>query len=766
MNSKLIICPNNTKMKILEELSKKKELHNNKFMTKEEFFNNYFFNYNDDAIYYLMTKHHYHIDVCKEYLNNLKVIDINKNYKSKKLELLQDLKKELLDNNLLIDNKAFKNTLSNYQIEVKNYYDLDKYEEEVLNIHNNYSLTKVNKDIYEFNNIEGEVNFVALKIIELLNKGVDINKIYLCNLSNDYNYIVERVFKYYNIPLNIDNKNTIFSTTLVNNYLKDKELDLEDSSKSIINKKIINILKDLNNIDSSSKEYEILLKDKLRNTYLPIKILDKAINIKNIYDEEFNEEEHIFILGFNSNFLSLETDTSFITDKDKEEVSLFNTYELNKRRKYALSNILSSIKNLTLSYSLNSPFNTYYKSPLIEEYNLSIKTIDIDEYNHSNIYNKLRLGEYLDKFYIYGEKEKNIDSLNATYDIPYRNYDNSFKSININTYQKNLPYPLNLSYTSLNTYNECNFKYYIRYVLRLEPYEDKFTTFIGSMYHEILSVYNKENFNFEEVYREYINNRELSLKEKLLLVKIKEDLVLLIDKLNEQKKYTNYTEELHEKKLTVPLKKEVAVNIIGYIDKIMYYKEIEDMYFSIIDYKTGTIDTHIEPMKYGLHMQLPVYLYLIHYSKAFTSPIFTGIYYQNILFNYPKYSSDIEKEEETKYYLQGYSISNVDILSRFDKTFEESKLIKSMKYNDDKFGPYTKTIDEEEVYNLVKYTEKVIDKNVDDIISAKFSINPKVLNGKNISCEYCNFKDLCYTKDDDIKYLDKVEDLSFLGGEE
>ena len=32
MNSKLIICPNNTKMKILEELSKKKELHNNIFL--------------------------------------------------------------------------------------------------------------------------------------------------------------------------------------------------------------------------------------------------------------------------------------------------------------------------------------------------------------------------------------------------------------------------------------------------------------------------------------------------------------------------------------------------------------------------------------------------------------------------------------------------------------------------------------------------------------------------------------------------------------
>ena len=48
---------------------------------------------------------------------------------------------------------------------------------------------------------------------------------------------------------------------------------------------------------------------------------------------------------------------------------------------------------------------------------------------------------------------------------------------------------------------------------------------------------------------------------------------------------------------------------------VNYYQKIEDTYFTLIDYKTGFIDTHIEPMKYGLHMQLPVYLYLIHYSN-------------------------------------------------------------------------------------------------------------------------------------------------------
>ncbi len=764
--NRLIVCPNNEKEKILEKLSKDKILHNIKFMTKEEFINNYYFSYNDNALFYLMNKYNLHIDVAKVYLKYLYVIDENKSYKNTKLNNLKDIKNDLITNKLLVFNKAFKNSIKNTNIEVKSYYDLEKYEEELLNYTNNLELINVSKDIYSFNNIEEEINFVALKIIELINNNIDINKIYICNLSNDYYYSINKIFSYYNIPINLDNKNTIYSTKVVKDYLETKELDLEDTKKSIINKKIINILKDLNSIDSNSKEYETILLDKLKNTYLPIKKMNNAINIRDIYKEEFNDDEYIFILGFNNNFLNLNNDTDYLTDKDKEEVSMYSTNYLNKRKKATLSNILNNIKNITLSYSNNSPFNTYYKSSLIDEYSLEEKVIDNDKYNYSNIYNKLRLGEYLDNFYIYGEKASNLTKLNNTYKIPYREYSNNYSGINNNTYLKHLPYPLNLSYTSLNTYNECHFKYYIRYVLRLEPYEDKFSTFVGSMYHEILTLYKKTNFNFEEVYKEYLEKKELSLKERLLLVKIKEDLLLLIDKLKEQQKLTNYNEELYEKKLEVPLDKEVAVNIIGYIDKIMYYKEVEDMYFSIIDYKTGTIDTHIEPMKYGLHMQLPVYLYLIHYSKAFTSPIFTGIYYQNILFNYPKWSKNLEKEEETKYLLQGYSTTNLDILNRFDKTFEDSKLIRSMKYDNDKFGPYTKTIDDDELINLVKYTKDIINKNVDEIISSDFTINPKIYNGKNVSCEFCNFKDVCYKKDDDNIYLDKVEDLSFLGGEE
>ena len=201
----------------------------------------------------------------------------------------------------------------------------------------------------------------------------------------------------------------------------------------------------------------------------------------------------------------------------------------------------------------------------------------------------------------------------------------------------------------------------------------------------------------------------------------------------------------------------------------MYYENMEETYYSVIDYKSGYIDTNIEPMKYGLHMQLPVYLYLIKYSNIFTKPKFTGIYYQNILFNYPTCKDDEEylKTIKDRLKLQGYSIDDTSILERFDTTYQKSEYIKSMSYSEDKgFSRFAKVMDEETKDQLIEYTKDYIDKTTDKILDGKFPINPKYYNGKNISCEFCDFKDICFSKEKDMLYLEKVEDLSFLGGEE
>lgn len=765
----LIVCPNAEKVKILDHISQDKTLYNIKFMTKEEYKHNYYFSYDEKALHYLLTKYDYNLDVAKVYLKNLYVIDTNKIYQSPKLNFLKDLKKELNEQGLLIYNPLFKEYIKNKQLVVKNYYDLEKYEEEMLNTKIEIPPVKLNKEVTECQTLEEEVNTVCLRIISLLNNGVDINKIYLTNISNDYFYTLKKLFSYYKIPLNIDMKNSIYGTKVVKDFLETKELDLENKSKAIINRKLVNILSQLSTLDEESSAYQKILVDKLKNTYLPPKKKTNAISIKDLYTETFSSDEYVFVLGFNQDILpKMEKDISYINDSIKEEVPLYKTAYLNRRNKETLIYLLSKIDNLYLSYKLSSPFSNFYKSSLITDLNLKVITPATDLLTSSNIYNKLRLAEKLDMYHLYGEIDDMLKTLASSYKIPYNTYRNAFTGIKNDTYLTNLPYPLKLSYTSLNAYNECSFKYYIKYVLKLDKYEDNFAAFIGSMYHKILQLYKKTNFNFEEEYRAYLETRTLSLKEKLLLIRIKKDLISLIKQLQQQELLTGFNEALYEKKIDIDLDKPVSVVFTGTIDKIMYYKKVEDTYFSLVDYKTGFIDTHIEPMKYGLHMQLPVYLYLIHYSKVFANPIFTGIFYQNILFNYPTWSPKKTKDEIYKenLMLQGYTTDDTSILARFDSTFEKSEYIKSMSYTEEKgFGTYAKTISNDLLYDLITYTKDHISQKADDILAAKFDINPKVYAGKNIACEFCQFKDLCFMKEKDQLYLEKVDDLSFLGGD-
>ena len=738
---KIIICPNIYKLKLLEKLNNNKELHSIKFMTKKEFINNYYFSY---------------------------IIYTNKDYNNKKLLFLRDIKKELIDNNLLIFNNLFKNYIKDKTIEVYNYYDLDKYEELALNYKLDIQKVKINNKVLEFNTIEEEINYVCIKIIELLKNGVDINKIFLTNVSNDYLYIIKNLFNYYNIPININYKDSIYGNKIVQDFLKTKELDLEDSNKNNINKKIINILEELSNIDENNPIYNKLLIDKLKNTYTDPIIKTNSVNIRDIYNYEFNSDDHVFLIGFNQDILPvMRKDIDFISDSIKDEVDMYKTNYLNSREKDIVAYLLSKIKNLYLSYKLNTPFKSFYRSPLINDLSIDVEHISNDNWSLSNTYNKIRLGEMLDYYYLYGEKDKYLKELNTHYDIKYKEYNNDYSGINNDIYLKNLPYPLKLSYTSINSYNECNFKYYINYVLKLNKYEDSFAAYIGSLYHKILSLCLNPGFDFNKEYLKYIEEKELSLKEKILLVRIRKDLEDFINILKKQQTLTGYDNFYFEKKFSVSINNEVSIEFVGYIDKIMYYKNMEDTYYSIIDYKTGNIDTNIEPMKYGLHMQLPAYLYLVNYSKEISNPIFTGIYYQNILYDYPTWSKNLEKERNDKYLLKGYSTDKTDILERFDSTYHDSELIKSMKYNPDKgFSSHTKLINDDTMFDLIKYTKNKIDENVNDIISGKFDINPKVYGNENISCKYCQFKDLCFMRPDNIKYLEKVDNLDFLGGEE
>ena len=87
-----------------------------------------------------------------------------------------------------------------------------------------------------------------------------------------------------------------------------------------------------------------------------------------------------------------------------------------------------------------------------------------------------------------------------------------------------------------------------------------------------------------------------------------------------------------------------------------------------------------------------------------------------------------------------------------------------MKITKNGFGSYSKVLSEEEMDNLVRLVDTKIDYARDLILDGNFSINPKwISDDKELTgCKYCNYKDICNMKNEDIISLKKCNDLSFL----
>ena len=112
--------------------------------------------------------------------------------------------------------------------------------------------------------------------------------------------------------------------------------------------------------------------------------------------------------------------------------------------------------------------------------------------------------------------------------------------------------------------------------------------------------------------------------------------------------------------------------------------------------------------------------------------------------------------------LKGYTLGNEEKIQYIDSTFSNSELIHGMKLTSKGFGPYSRVLTNKEIDNIVKITDEKINECIDGIINSKFDINPKKINGKNIGCEYCKFKDICFMTNKDIVELEDIKDLSFL----
>ena len=756
----IIICDKYRKDKILNQ-EKSNELHSIKFMSKKEFIKNFYFDFDNETIYELCKYYKCNYDTAKIFLKNIYYID-DKEYYNEKLNKLVEIKRFLEDNKLLKYNNLFKENLKYNEI-VFDSINLTKFDyimiEELKKItdvtikdkeYNDYTPT-----IYEFNNIDEEVEYVAYKICDLIESGVDISKIKIAGINKDYDNSINRIFGMYN--LKIRKEVSIFSTKTVrdflNHYCSDIRITIDYLKNNNLDIDVINEIIDIVNNYSFIEDYELVKKfiiEDLKNKVITIHY-DNEIEIIDINECDIHDE-YVFYLNYNQESVpKIYLDQDYITNDIRNLTKLDCIEKLNKNERMLIARNLKNIKNLVITYKLKSPFSSFNKSNLldIEE---SSDSINVKK-SYSYISNQIILALMYDNLIKYGTISSNLSLYSKHYKIKYKSFYNNYNKIKKNDFYKYLDNKLLLSYTSMNDYFKCSFKYYLKYILKIDINHDITTRHIGSIFHYVLEkCIDEENYNIEKYVKKYIgdNNISMNSKERFFLNKLIQELPFLIDTIKAQNSYISLKERLYEEKIELKYNSKININFVGIIDKIIY----DDDIYALVDYKTGNENIDLSLNYYGINMQLATYLFLA--SKKFKNAKFAGFYLQFIL---NKMSKGEEKEEkENKLKLFGYS--NSKYISYFDKTYESSRLIKSLKLkNDGTFYSTSKILSDEQVCNLIHLVENKINECIEKIEECDFSINPKNIDGKNVSCEFCTYKDICFMNNKNILYLDKIDNF-------
>ncbi len=738
----IIVCPTDIKKEYLKE----SKIHNYKFYTLNEIKEKIFFKFHDLALYEVTKKYNIKPEIASEMLENLYYIDHE--YDNFKLKKLFELKKFLFDKKLIIESPNFLISLDD-EILIEGY---SKTKELLKIIEFLSKYTKVTykeikpkyelKDIYRFDNIDLEIRFVCERILKLIDQGIDINKIYVTNANNDYIGIINRVFSLFKIPFyyNHNKPITMFKITKkFLNFIKTSELKvselgefldtLKGKNDEVLNQ-IINVLNKYYRIDDQVKNlYEVIYYD-LKRTYLKSEKYKNVVNITNDISL-FQDDSYVFNIACNESLKY--KDNGYLKDEEMILLGLDTSYDLNNLSDQMTINKLSNIKNLTLSYKIYNGDTEYTINHLFE--NLSIK-------EHEFLNNSFSYNEYLFK--------------------DYKIYDNNYKKIDFLDLKNYLDDKFNISYSSMEQFFKCKFRFFLNNILKIEPYEETMATKVGSMFHKILERVLKNNYeNYLEIIDEETNNYlNGDIKETFYASKLKKEAIKIIERLKENSNKSDFKEYEFEKYFEIPINSKVNLKLVGFVDKILIFNDGINNYIIVVDYKTGAYNIDLSMVKDGFNMQLLIYLYLITKSNYINNPKIAGAYIDHILDELKSFQYGKKYEEIVDDRLDGLTIKNHEVLKHIDSYYDIKSYIKGIRVkNDGDFYSNSRVYKESDFETLFKLVENNINEVIASFENCDFEINPKRYLGTKpdeiIGCEYCSFKEVCYMKANNIKLIRK-----------
>lgn len=779
----IIILNEKQKQKILAELERQKKLYRCKFLTTRELLLAWYGTYRIETLVAIQKKKEISLSNALLIARNLPWIE-DKNYQSSALNELVEMKKELQESDLWDQDQLLLSFLHHKKIIVLE-TNLTKKEQKIFAelAHDNeiiYFDIEMEKTTYsygKYDTVEDEVVATLEQILDLLKQQTDINRIKLWLPNCDYHATVHRLFSLFQIPLDFIERKPLDTYPFVQKYLKMRrtndhaldEISLASAIEDEIFEQLVQIEKETLSLDPLDR-YEVILYLCHTKYYVHPRYQNCVSEISCL--EEAKEEDIVFALGMSlGSAPRIARDDDYLSDIEKEMIGIETSQEKNKREKETLLEQILHTKHLHLSYARKSRDKEYAESPfidLLKERNILI------ERNATYVYDKELYNQYLlacawDQYVKYQEKTNDFLKLSSRVPNVYQTYHHEFRGIDSEKLHRYLQ-ELTLSYSSVQTFYQCQFRYYLNHVLKLyDQKKETSSTLLGNIVHAILCIVLKENLDtydqvIDDVMKEYYEKLELDKRDLFYQKKYKEEIISLVDIIKKQLANTKFEGTYYEKKFSITCDHKIPVMLKGFIDKVMTLTIGDYEYVLIIDYKTGTIETNFNPVIYGLNMQLLIYYYLLLKNNPNTR--FAGMYWQNIMKDLLPYEKGktYHERKESAYRWNGYTTKDREILDRIDTNLENS-FIQSMKVKKDgTYYHYVKALDDYELERLLTIVENHIKEAIEHILKADFKINPKKIGIEQdiTGCRFCPYRDICFMQREDIVAQKEYKNLEFI----
>lgn len=699
------------------------------------------------------------------------------------------------NNHLILD----ENHLSYYKskkVYFVNYYGDDDLINQMLPFLKHYercfTTNSIDKEltIFHFENYDDEILEVVNHIAILLNKKVDPAKIVIHKVNKDYLNKLEEYLMIYKIDYIVEGEGSFFDVDIVKNFfhdlknyeamrlnkvLKDYLIDKKDNK---IFSKIGKVLEPLIMLDLTINSITLdLIKDVFIHTIYQEEVTN-AIKIENVLNHIYDDDTHIFIMNFSHGEIAhIYKDDTYLNDKIRKNLKLLTSFDRTQIEEKKILDCIHSYESIHLSYSTYCSSKIYMPSNLIKELakkrivNICDASIHIYHIVNEDMA-KMRFFKAYALYRLY--QKKTFDYLYGyTYfcDDLTKRYQSDF-----NATLDYLALPtlfMELSYTKLNDYFSCPFRFYLKYILNIEEkMEDNNSTFVGRMYHFVLEKVVAKRYidrrTKEEVLEnisvyicDFVKNQTYEIEDKLkfYLNKFSEELKLIVEIIMDFMDHSSFEVLGLEQKLEKQLDDYTVV--VGLIDKILKYQE----YYLVIDYKTNPVHPNWYALDVGLDLQLPLYLYLIKANDP--NAKIAGSYLQSVfrtsLLKYEDKPLSKVMLEQLKYV--GYTLQDRDVILAIDTNAlnGSGSLPKQIVSNKGFYKNFLKkSFTQTQFDAIILYVEKLIFEANKKIRKGLFPILPLTDEKNESVCRYCRLKDLCYRNETMKKVYKKHDDFSYL----